>query len=189
MLPSERPHLGPVHALLVAALAAAVALVLLPGRAQREHPQDLLRALRAARGPSLPEAGRVGASSATPLARYNRDSLYEVIDGAAEGYLARGFSAAAMTSYAFPASSGGTLEVSAEAHRFSAGEGAQQQLEAERPKRAAPLPEMPEAVSDGTVLLARLGPDLLKLTVVSPAGGGAEALAAIAGAWRREQAR
>jgi hypothetical protein len=43
------------------------------------------------------------------------------------------------------------------------------------------------AVSDGAVLLAVAGRDLLKLTLVSPGAGGPEALAAIAAAWRKER--
>lgn len=167
------------------ALAVAAGAVLLPGRRVREEAPDVLAALRAARGPSLPAAGRVGAASATSPARYGRSALADVIDGAAEAYLANGFVAAAMSIYAFGGAA--PVEVSAEAHRFERDSGARAQAGAERPRRAAPVPGVEGAVSDGTVLLAVAGRDLLKLTVVSPGAGGREALAAIASEWRKEQ--
>jgi hypothetical protein len=175
-----------VHAALLLALLAAVAAVLLPGRRLREEPGDLLRALRAARGPSLPAAQRVGAVSQTAPARYGKDTLADVIDGAAEGYLANGFVSAVMAVYAFGGSPG-NVEIAAEAHRFEGDAGARAQAGAERPRRAAPVPGLPGAVSDGGVLLAVAGRELLKLTVVSPGADAAEALAAIAAAWRKEQ--
>jgi hypothetical protein len=175
-----------VHAVLLLALLAAVVAVLLPGRRLREEPGDVLRALRAARGPSLPAAQRVGAVSQTAPARYGKDTLADVIDGAAEGYLANGFVAASMAVYAFAAGAP-PVEVSAEAHRFEREEGARAQAGAEGPRRAEPVPGVPGAVSDGGVLLAVAGRDLLKLTVVSPGAGAADALAAIAAAWRKEQ--
>jgi hypothetical protein len=179
----------PVHAALLAILAALVAAVLLPGRQRREDRGDVLAALRAARGPSLPAPARAGAAAATPLARYGRDTLADVIDGAAEAYLARGFTAAAFATYSFAAAGAAPVEVAAEAHRFETEAGAAAQLEAERPPRAAPVevPGLPGAVSDGSVLLARAGRELLKLTLLSPGEGGADALAAMAGAWRRER--
>jgi len=177
----------PVHLVLVALLAAAVAAVLLPGRRTRDDPGDVLRALRAARGPSLPPATKVGASSATAPARYGKDTLADVIDGAAERYLSNGFVSAVMAVYGFEGAGGAALEVAAEAHRFARGEGARAQAAAEAPPRAAPVEGVPGAASDGAVLLAVAGRDLLKLTVLSPGEGGPEALAAIASAWRKEQ--
>lgn len=159
--------------------------VLLPGRRMREEAPDVLRALRAARGPVLPAAARVGAASAAPASRYGKETLADVIDGAAEGYLANGFVAAAMTVYAF-SSTPAPVEVSAEAHRFEREAGARAQAEAERPRRAGPVAGVDGAVSDGAVLLAVAGRDLLKLTVVTPGAGGAEALVAVAAAWRKE---
>ena len=167
-------------------LAAAVAAVLLPGRRVRDEAPDVLRALRAARGPALPDAGRAGAAAATPASRYGRETLADVIDGAAEGYLANGFTAAAMAVYAF-AGGAAPVEVAAELHRFEREAGAAAQAEAERPRRAAPVPGVEGAVSDGVVLLAVAGRDLLKLTVVSPGAGGPEALVAVATAWRKER--
>ena len=181
-----RAPFRPVHAALVALLLAALALVLAPGRRLRDDPADVLRALRAARGPALPAASRVGAATVTSPGRYGRDTLADVIDGAAEGYLANGFVAAAMAVYAFERG-GRAVEVSAEAHRFERPDGARAQAAAERPRRAEPVPGIDGAVSDGTVLLAVAGRDLLKLTVVTPGAGGPDALAAVAAAWRKEQ--
>jgi hypothetical protein len=175
-----------VHAVLLVALAVAVAAVLLPGRRLREDPGDVLRALRAARGPSLPAAPHVGATTLTAPVRYGKDTLADVIDGAAEGYLANGFVAASMAVYAF-GEAGAPVEVAAEAHRFERDEGARAQAGAERPRRAQEVPGLPGAVSDGGVLLAVAGRDLLKLTVVSPGAGAAQDLVAIAAAWRKEQ--
>jgi hypothetical protein len=180
-----RARFRPVHAALVALLAILVGLVLAPGRRLREDRAEVLSALRAARGPALPAATAVGAASASAPGRYGRDTLADVIDGAAEGYLANGFVAARMAVYAFDR--GAPVEVSAEAHRFDRPDGARALAAAERPRRAEPVPGIEGAVSDGTVLLAVAGRDLLKLTVVTPGAGGPEALAAIAGAWRREQ--
>ena len=185
-MPKAAAPFRPVHAALLLLLAAAVIAVLLPGRRMREERQDVLRALRAARGPALPAPARVGAASATPASRYGKDTLADVIGGAAEGYLSNGFVAAAMAVYAF-APGAAPVEVSAEAHRFERAAGARAQAEAERPRRAAEVPGVDGAVSDGSVLLALAGRDLLKLTVVSPGPGGPEALAAIAAAWREEQ--
>ena len=185
-MPKARAPLRAVHAALVVALGLVVAAILLPGRRLREDPGDVLRALRAARGPSLPSAVHVGAASQITPARYGKDTLADVIDGAAEGYLANGFVAASMAVYAF----GGApaqVEVAAEAHRFDRGEGARAQARTERPPRAQEVPGVPGAVSDGGVLLAVAGRDLLKLTVVSPGAGAADALVAIAAAWSKEQ--
>lgn len=175
-----------MHAALLLGLLAAVALVLLPGLRLREDRGDVLRALRAARGPSLPPAQRVGAASQTAPARYGRDTLADVIDGAAEGYLANGFVSASMAVYVFGGRPG-DLEVAAEAHRFDRAEGARAQAGAERPGRAEEVPGVAGAVAGGGVLVAVAGRDLLKLTVVSPGAGAAEALATIAAAWRKEQ--
>jgi hypothetical protein len=120
------------------------------------------------------------------VARYGRETLADVIDGAAEAYLTRGFTAAAFATYAY-GPPGAPVEVAAEAHRFKTEAGAEAQALAERPPRARPIPELPGAVSDGSVLVARSGRDLLKLTLLSPGAGGADALAAVAGAWKKER--
>jgi hypothetical protein len=182
-----QPPFRPFHAVLLALLVGVVAAVLLPGRGQRPEPADVLQALQAARGPSLPVPGRAGAASATPVARYNRESLADVIDGAAEAYLARGFTAAAFSTYAFGLTGAAPVEVAAEAHRFKTEAGAEAQAQAERPPRAGPVAALPGATSDGGVLVARAGRDLLKLTLLTPGAGGADALAAVASAWKKEQ--
>jgi hypothetical protein len=182
-----QPPFRLAHAVLLAILVLVTAAVLLPGREHRAEPTDVLMALRAARGPSLPQAGRAGAASATPVARYGKETLADVIDGAAEAYLTRGFTAAAFATYSYGVPGAPVVEVAAEAHRFKTEGGAEAQALAERPSRARPVPELPEAFSDGGVLVARAGRELLKLTLLTPGAGGADALAAVATAWKKEQ--
>ena len=169
------------HAFLMLALAGAVGLVLEWGQRTREDPAAVLLALRQAQGPRLPAAGRAGASLLGEPARYDRDRLHELIDGAADAYLARGFERCLAATFGV-----GPVEVAAEAHRFGAEAGARAQLEAERPRRAAPVAGL-AAVSDGSVLLAVSGRDLLKLTALSAGPGAGEALAALAAAWEEER--
>jgi hypothetical protein len=175
----ERP--GFRHLLLVALLAAAVGLVLLPGRRLREDPGAVLAALRASAGPRLPSPAAAGAEGATPANRYGRETLYELVDGAAEAYLGRGFERCVASVYAFA----GGVEVAAEAHRFAAEGGARAQLEAERPSSARPLAGL-AAVGDDAVVLAVRGRDLLKLTALTPDARGREALVRLAAAWSKE---
>jgi hypothetical protein len=174
-----------VHVVLVVALGAAAAWVLSQGRREREDPAEVLRALRASRGPVLPPAGRAGALSRGEVRRYDRDRLHELVNGAAEAYLARGFESCAAAVYAF-AGEAAPREVAAEAHRFRSEEGARTQLEAERPRAAREVPGLPRAASDGQVLLALAGRDLLKLTSLDPGPWAGEQLAAVAAAWRKE---
>ena len=176
---------GPLHVVLVVALAAAVGGVLAEGRRTREDPADVVRALRASRGPVLPTASLAGASSRGELQRYDRERLYELVNGAAEAYLSRGFASCVATVYAFPGPAG-PLEVAAEVHRFGGEDGARAQLAAERPRQAREVPGLPGAASDGQVLLATSGRDLLKLTALDPGPEGGTALAALAAAWRKE---
>jgi len=176
---------GPWHAALVVALAAAVAWVLAEGRRTREDPAEVVRALRAARGPALPAAPLAGATSRGEAQRFDRDTLYELVDGAAEAYLSRGFASCVAAVYAF-AGPAGLLEVAAEAHRFADEAGARAQLAAERPRQAREVPGLPGGASDGQVLVAAAGRDLLKLTALTPGPGAGEALAALAAAWRKE---
>jgi hypothetical protein len=181
------PPFRPIHAVLLALLAGVVAVVLVPGRSVRPEPADVLLALRSARGPVLPPPARAGATSATPVARYDKGTLSEVINGAAEAYLARGFTAAAFSTYTFGEASPGAIEVAAEAHRFQTEAGARDQALAERPPRANPVPGLASASSDGSVLVAVAGRELLKLTLLTSGASGVEALAAVAGAWMKEQ--
>lgn len=176
----------PVHAVLVVLLAGAVALVLAEGRGTREDPQAVLRALRLAQGPLLPAALRAGASATSDPARYPRERLHELIDGAAEAYLSRGVEAAVAATYGFAAGGATPLEVAAEVYRFGNESAAASQLEAERPRAASPVAGLPAAVSDGSVLLSVAGRDLLKLTSLQPSARGREALRALALAWHEE---
>lgn len=173
---------GRVHALLALALAGAVGLVLERGRRTRDDPAAVLSALRRAQGPRLPAAGRAGAALLGEASRYDRERLYELIDGAAESYLARGFERCVAATFGV-----GPVEVAAEAHRFGTEAGARAQLEAERPRRAVAVPGL-SAVSDGSVLVAVAGRDLLKLTALSAGPGAGEALAALAAAWEEGKA-
>lgn len=171
----------PLPLLLLLALAAAIGLVVAQGRHQRDDRGAVLEALRRAHGPQLPEAARAGASSRSVPQRYDRETLYELIDGAAEAYLADGFESCVAASYAFAG-----LEVAAEAHRFSTPSGARSRFAAKRPQAAQPLAELPDAASDGTVLVAVAGRDLLELTSFASSRNGLEALRAITLAWHRE---
>jgi len=179
----------PIHFSLVAILVAAVAVVLLPGRAAREDPALVLEALRSSRGPRLPAAARVGAATASAPERHAKETLHEAIDGAAERYIRNGFDSAVFSIYAF-GDPGREIEVAAEAHRFARDDGARAQAEAERPRRGAAVAGLPEASSDGTVLLAVEGRELLKLTLLTPAAAGdgnaPDPLVAIATAWKEE---
>jgi hypothetical protein len=170
------------HFLLVALLATAAVLVLLPGRRMRDDPGAVLAALRASAGPLLPGLAASGAEGSTPPARYTRDTLYELVNGAAEAYLARGFERCVASVYAFA----GGVEVAAEVHRFSDAGGARAQLEAERPASALPMEGL-AAVGDDAVVLAVRDRDLLKLTALTPDARGREALRRVVTAWSREK--
>jgi len=176
----------PVHAVLVVLLAGAVALALAEGRRTREDPQAVLKALRVAQGPVLPRALRAGAASASDPARYSRERLHELIDGAAEVYLARGFETCVAAIYAFTVGGAAPLEVAAEAYRFGDESAALSQLEAERPRGASAVAGIPATVSDGSVLLSVAGRDLLKLTSLDPSAPGRGPLRALALAWHEE---
>ena len=129
----------------------------------------VLAALKAGHGPLLPEAAAAGSASRAEIARYDRESLYEAIDGAADGSLARGFVSAVMTTYAYaPAAGGAAPEISAELHRFESEAGSKGQRDAERPSAAAPVADLSDALSDGNVLVAVRGRDYLKLTSLTP---------------------
>jgi hypothetical protein len=98
------------------------------------------------------------------VSRYDRESLYEAIDGAAEAYIAHGFVSALMATYTYPGTGGPSSEISAEFHRFEKETGARDQRDAEKPLSAAPVPGLTDALSDRSVLLAVRGRDYLKLT-------------------------
>lgn len=174
--------------LLVLPLAAIVAWVAWSGRRTREDPAAVLHALKATAGPALPEPARERVAARTEAGRYDRETLYELIDGAADAYLERGFVACVAATYTLrPAAPGGAeVEVAAEVHRFGEAAGARAQRDAEAPPGARPVAGVPDAVADGQVLLALRGDDLLKLTALSPDPAAAEALDALARAWGKE---
>jgi hypothetical protein len=176
---------GVRHVLLLLPLVAVAAWVGWRAGTMRDDPAAVLRALRAAQTPALPEAGAVGAADRSAPETYDRESLYQFIDGAAEAYLARGFEACVAATYSF-AAAGARLEVAAEVYRFSGDDGARGQRDEERPAAAAPVPGAPDAVSDGTVLLAVRGRDLLKLTALATDPNAGAILARIATAWERK---
>jgi hypothetical protein len=149
----------------------------------------VLAALRAFHGPLFPEAAAAGSASRGEIARYDRDSLYEAIDGAADGYLSRGFVSAVMTTYGYPpAPAGGTgPEIAAELHRFASEAGAMAQRDAELPSAARQVPGLAGTFSDGAVLLAVRGRDYLKLTSLSPGPAAAARLEALSRATIQEK--
>lgn len=179
------PRWRPVHVALLLVPVAAVALVRWRGREVHEQPAQVLAALRAQAGPRLPPAAAAGAGSATVPERYDRDRLAELIDGAATRYLERGFDGCVAAVYSYPEAGG--LEIAAESHRFRDEEGARAQADAERPSAARPVEGAPWALTDGQVLLAVRGRDLLKLTALSMHPDARERLLALAAAWRKDQ--
>jgi len=173
------------HALLLLPLVIVAVWLTQKGRGLREDPADVLRALRAAHGPTLPPAGAAGASARTETSAYGRETLYEYIDGAAESYLARGFERCLVATYTFAGTSGTALDITAEVYRFAAPGGAEQQMLAERPGAAVPAAAVAEAFVDPTTLVAIRGRDYLKLTAL--ASGAEKPLVGIAAAWAGEQ--
>ena len=174
------------HALLLLPLVAVAAWVVVRGRATRDDPVAVLAALRAAGGPSLPGAAGAGAAARSEPSSYNRDSLYEYIDGAAESYLARGFERCVVATYTFPSPTTDALDVTAEVYRFAAPAGAREQMASERPAAAAPVAGVTDAFADPSTLVACRGRDYLKLTALSAGPGAGKALAGIAAAWQRQ---
>ncbi len=182
--PPVRGPFRPIHSALLAIPLAVLLLVGWHGRHPREDRAAVLAALEASAGPALPDAAGVGASASDPV-RYHRDSLYELVDGAAEAYLQRGYERSVAVTYTLGDAPGGAgpIEVAAEVHRFAAAAGAEAQLLAERPGEATPLEEPRGALTDGSVLLLARGRDLLKLTALSAAPETRAALVKLAGAW------
>lgn len=175
------------HLLLLLPLVAVAVWVGWRARAPRDDPAAVLRALRAAQAPTLPEAVAVGAAGRTAPETYDRESLYQFIDGAAEAYLARGFETCVAATYSFT-TAGGPLEVAAEVYRFSGTDGPRGQRGEELPTAAAAVPEADDALSDGTVLLAVRGRDLLKLTALGVDPQSGVLLARVATTWERNDA-
>jgi len=171
------------HALLLLPLAAVAAWLAVRGRTVRDDPAAVLAALRAAAGPALPEAGAAGATGRSEPSAYDRETLYEYIDGAAEAYLARGFERCVVATYTFAPAANEGLDVTAEVYRFGSPGGALGQMDAERPAAATAVAGVPAAVADATTLLSVRGRDYLKLTALGSGGGTARALAGLAAAW------
>ncbi len=181
----ERPR--PLQFLLLVPLLVAAVWLVERGRASREQPGDVLRALRSAHGPSLPEARAAGAAERSEPSAYDRETLYQYIDGAAEAYLARGFERCSAATYTFTAAQGAAVEISAEVHRFAGADGAREQMLAERPTAATPVAGLADGFADATTLVAVHGRDYLKLVTLAEGVAAREPLAALADAWSREQ--
>lgn len=182
----------PLHVALLLPLAGLLAWVAFRGRTTTEDPAAVLAALKAGKraaagAPALPAAAAAGAASRTEPTRYDRENLHELIDGAAEGYLSKGFLDVQAASYTFAGPAGKTFEVAAELHRFESAAGAEALAATERPPSAAPVAGASGAASDGSLLLAVRGSHLLKLTAFDPGSG--ERLAAIARAFAPEGAQ
>ena len=174
------------HALLLLPLLAIAGWLVARGRTTRDDPAAVLAALRAAGGPSLPGPAGAGAAARSEPSSYNRDSLYEYIDGAAESYLARGFERCVVATYTFPATTADALDVTAEVYRFAAPAGAREQMTSERPMGAVPVAGVTDAFADPSTLVACRGRDYLKLTALSTGPGAGKALAGLAAAWQRQ---
>ncbi len=177
------------HFLLLLPLVAVVVWIGVRGRTLRESPADVLRHLKVLQGPVLPDAAAAGASERTAVEQYNRESLYDFIDGGAEAFIKRGFERCAAATFTFTAPSGARIEVAAEAYRFATADGARQQLKAEQPELGRPPASLPEAITDGSVLLLASGRDLLKLTCLARVADASPQLLQIAQAWKKDQPR
>jgi hypothetical protein len=184
---TTRPRLW--HLLLLLPLVAIALWIGERGRRQRDDPADVLRHLKAQQSPELPAAGAVGATDRLPVDQYDRETLYDFIDGAAEAYIARGFERCAATTYTFAAAGKVGLEVAAEVYRFGAAEGAAAQLAAERPAAGVEASGLPAAISDGSVLVLADGRDLLKLTGLSRSVDASPHLLRIARQWHEDRPR
>ncbi len=175
-----------VHLLLLLPLVATAVWLAVRARSSREDPAEVLRALRAASGPALPEAASCGATVEDQPERFDRETLYEFIDGAADAYLARGFERCVTGTFIASTASGARLDIAAETHRFSTAAGAAAQFASERPTNARDVAGLPDTASDGTVLLARVGRDLLKLTALTTHGDAGLILEHLAACWHGE---
>lgn len=165
--------------LLVPLVAVGLWLGQRAGR-QRDDPDAVLVALRSSHGPALPSVEAVVARERTEPESYDRETLYDFIDGAADAYLTRGFERCVTANYSFAGSSGALFEIMAELHRFANEQGANEQMSAERPSQSMPVAGLDRAFSDATTLVATRGRDYLKLTTLGNDAASAEMLARLA---------
>jgi hypothetical protein len=184
---AELVRLRAWHAALVLPLVLVALWLMQRGRGTREDPANVLRALRAAHGPTLPAARSAGAAARSETSSYDRETLYEYIDGAAEAYLGHGFERCVVADYTFAGEADASLEITAEVYRFTAPVGANEQMLAERPLAAAPVASVAGALGDATTLVAARGRDYLKLTALTEGRDARKALASLAAAWVAEQ--
>jgi hypothetical protein len=175
------------HGLLVLPLVLVAVWLMQRGRGMREDPADVLRALRATHGPTLPAASAAAASARSETSSYDRETLYEYIDGAADAYLGHGFERCLVADYTFAVGANASLEVTAEVYRFAAPAGANDQMLADRPTAAVPVAEVAGAFGDANTLVATRGRDYLKLTALTEGRDARKALAGLAAAWLAEQ--
>ena len=175
----------PGHLLLLLPLIAVVVWVGWRAGRLRDDPGHVLAVLRAAAGPVLPGEQGVGAATRTAPESYDRQTLYEFIDGAAESYLSNGFERCVATVYTFR-DAVGEHEVAAEVYRFTAESGARAQLAAERPGSATTVADLTGAVADASTLLAVRGRDYLKLTAMATGPAVDVAMRGVAAAWLAE---
>lgn len=176
----------PWHLLLLLPLVAVAGWIGWRAQVARDDPSHVLLALKAAAGPTLPAEGNAGATRRTDPQSYNRETLYEFIDGAAEAYLANGFERCTATVYAF-ADGAGELEVAAEVYRFGTPAGASAQMISERPTGAAVVPGLAEAFADPSTLVAVRRRDYLKLTAMATGPAAEKAMGRVAAAWFAER--
>lgn len=177
-------RLGVHHLALLALLGVASLWVVQRAKVVRQDPGAVLDALRSAQGPSLPTAASAGARHRDEVESFDAETLYDFIDGAADAYLARGFSRCVAATYSFAAEGGPSFDVGMEVYRFATETGARAQLEAERPPRARPVAGVDDAWIDASVLVASAGVDYLKLTAFDSGPAVEAALHRLLAAWR-----
>lgn len=176
----------PWHLLLLLPLVGVAGWMGWRAQLVRDDPAHVLLALRAAAGPTLPAEAGAGATRRTTPQSYDRETLYEFIDGAAETYLANGFERCVATVFTF-AGAAGELEVAAEVYRFGTPAGASAQMTSERPAGAAAVPGLAEAFADPSTLVAVRRRDYLKLTAMATGPAAEAAMGRLAAAWFSEQ--
>lgn len=182
---ATRPR--PLHIVLLLPLAAFLFWIADSGQRARSDPSDVLAALRKAQAPYLPTARSVGASAATEPARYNRETLYEYIDGAAEAYISLGFTECVTSIYTFEGAGGPATEFAVDVYRFESEQGASRRCADEAPLPADPLPGFSSGSVGEMVLVAAAGRDLLKITALTPGAASRETLLALAQVWRKDE--